>query len=269
MNMKNKKKRPRISVIIMTRETPFMILKRCIRCVQSQTLQNIEIILLDANEKGNAFQQAISSEGELLRDVTYLYYPEEGEMVHGKNLALEKASADYITFISAQDFMPETRLETILHRFQESSLHSVYYTGMTSQVDNTLENNDYTLPTGKYKYLAQAVFHRSAFEMVGGFDENMLCLCDEDLWMRIEFFKLAGCIMETEAAISISEEAYQNHTPLDAAIAYRQMLVKYPQHFRRHRALKRMVMRNIAGNYRAAHAVSRYLQFHFKEMFFK
>ena len=140
---------------------------------------------------------------------------------------------------------------------------------MTSQVDHTLENNDYTLPTGKYKYLSQAVFHRSAFEMVGNFDENMLCLCDEELWMRIEFFKLAGCMMESEAAISISEEAYQNHTPLNAAIAYRQMLIKYPQHFRKHRMLKRRVIQKIAGNYRAAHAVSRYLQFRFKELFMK
>ena len=35
------------SVAIQTRETPLMILKRCIQSVRDQTLSDIEIILLD------------------------------------------------------------------------------------------------------------------------------------------------------------------------------------------------------------------------------
>ena len=119
---------PAVSVISPTRESPFMVIKRCINSIRSQTLKNIEIILLDANEKGNSYQQAISSEGELLNDITYVYYPEDGEMVHGKNMALEQATGNYITIISAQDMMPETRLEAILNAFKDNSKQLAYYT---------------------------------------------------------------------------------------------------------------------------------------------
>lgn len=269
MSREKNKKNPNISVIITTRETPFMVLKRCIQCIQSQTLENIEIILLDANEKGNSFQQAISSEGELLRDITYVYYPEAGEMVHGKNMALEKATGDYITIISAQDMMPETRLETVLQAFKDNPRQNVYYTGMTLQVDNTMENNHYTLPTGTYRYLAQAVFHQSVFSMVGNFDENMLCLCDEELWMRISSIDTPGCIMDEEAAISICQEAYENHTSLNAAIAYRQMLIKSTKYFQKHKAHRRIIYQKIAENYKEAHVILRYLQFRWKTLFGK
>lgn len=255
-----------MSVIITTRETPFMILKRCINCIHTQTLENIEIILLDANEKGNSFQQAISSEGELLQNVTYVYHPEKGEMVHGKNLALEKATSDYITFISAHDFMPDTRLETVLRAFKSNQNFSAYYTEMTTQISDTLEHYDYTLPTGKYKFLSQAVFHKSTFQMVGKFDEQMVSLCDEELWLRMNFFGLAGYVLEDGASISVCEKAYQNHTPLNAAIAYRQMLVKYAQYFQRNKSARRNIYGNIAQNYRKAHALSRYFQFRFKEL---
>jgi len=269
MNREKQGKRPSISVIITTRETPFMVLKRCISSIQSQTLENIEIILLDANEKGNSYQQAISSEGELLRDITYVYYPEAGEMVHGKNLALAKATADYVTIISAQDMMPETRLKAVLQKFKDNPNQIVYYTGMTLQIDNTLENNHYTLPTGTYRYLAQAVFHQSAFSMVGTFDENLLCLCDEELWLRINFFNTPGCIMDEEASISICQKAYDNHTSLNAAIAYQQMLVKSPKYFLRHKSHKRIIYQKIAENYKDAHVILRYLQFRWKAIFSK
>lgn len=264
-----KEHRPDISVIIITRNTPFMILKRCIHCIRSQTLENIEIILLDANEKGNSYQKAISSEGELLRDITYVYYPEDGEMVHGKNLALEKATGNYITIISAQDMMTETRLETILRAFRDNSRQLVYYTSMTFQVDNTLENNYYTLPTGSFRYLAQAVIHRSVFSMAGNFDENMLCLCDEELWTRINFINPPGCLMDEDAAISICQDSYKNHTPLNAAIAYRQILIKFPKYFNRHKAHRRILYQKITENYKESHVILRYLQFRWKTIFSK
>ncbi len=261
--------RPDISVIITTRETPFMVLKRCISCIRSQTLENIEIILLDANEKGNSYQQAISSEGELLHDIIYVYYPEGGEMVHGKNLALEKATGNYIAIISAQDMMPETRLEAILQAFGDNSRQLAYYTGMTLQVDNTLENNHYTLPTGTYRYLAQAVIHRSAFSIAGNFDENMLCLCDEEFWTRINFINPPSCLMDEDAAISICQDAYENHTALNAAISYRQMLVKFPKYFRKHKSHRRILYQKIAENYKQSHVILRYLQFRWKTVFGK
>lgn len=267
MRKKKKKILPSISVIIFTRETPFMLLKRCISCVRNQTLEDIEIILLDANDEGSPYQQAISSESDFFQGIIKIEYPEKGELVHGKNLALEKATADYITFISAQDIMPETRLETVIRHFKNHHRHCVYYTGMTIQDNNTLESSNYTLASGKYNYLAQAVFHRSAFELIGNFDEELIALCDEDLWMRIEFYSLANYILEEGTEISICKEIYENHTALNAAIAYQQILMKYPKIFRQKKSLQKKIYFKIAQNYKKEHIILRYLQFQWKGMF--
>lgn len=269
MKKKNRKELPSISVIVITRETPLLILKRCIQCLRTQTLKKIQIILLDANEKDSPYQHAIASEADFFQDIIKVDYPETGEMVHGKNLALTKATADYITFIYAQDIMPETRLETILQTFKKNTRYCVYYTSMTFQENNSLETSDYTLESGTYHSLAQAVFHRSVFQLVGTFDENMIALWDEEFWMRIQFYDLAGFITDNEAVISICKEDQETISPRNAAIAYQQILVKYRKIFKKSKRNKRKIYLKIAENYKKDHVLLRYLQFQWKGMFCK
>ena len=48
---------PIISVVIQTKRTPPMILKRCIQCIREQTLPRIEIILLDSNDDESQYKE--------------------------------------------------------------------------------------------------------------------------------------------------------------------------------------------------------------------
>ena len=162
--MSEKKDAAVFSVAIQTRETPLMILKRCIQCVREQTLPDIEIILLDSNDPDSSFKEAIRWEEGLLSGIIYLEIPEEGEFINGKNAVLETYHGDYLTFLSAQDTMPPKRLEEVLSAFQNDRSINVLYTDMSAQQTNVLDHTDLEIDSNKFHYLPQLIFHRDCFE---------------------------------------------------------------------------------------------------------
>lgn len=256
-----------VSVIITTRETPFMLLKRCVQCIQQQTLPDIEIILLDANAKESPWHAAIVGEKQLLKEVHYIPCPEEGELVHGKQQALQAAHGEYITFLSAQDFMPAARLEYVIKAFRENPAAFMYYTSMRTQKNHILETSDLSMPSGRLNYLSQIVFHKDCFSMIGSFDDNMVALCDEEIWFRIQYLGLVNHLNSEETAIDICPDEYKHYTPLQAAIGYRQLSVKYNKYFKKNKKSRKKLYEDVAANYKKSNLIFRYIQFKVKAWF--
>ena len=256
-----------VSAIITTRETPLMLLKRCIQCLQQQTLPGVQIILLDANAKDSTWHAAILAEKQLLWEVHYIPCPEEGELVHGKQQALQAASGEFITFLSAQDYMPETRLEYAVKAFRENPAAFMYYTNMRTQKNHILETSDQSMPSGKLTYLSQIIFHRDGFSLIGGFDDNMVALCDEEIWFRLQYLGLVNHLHSEETTIDICPDEYKHYTPLQAAIGYRQLRVKYNKYFKKNKKSRKKLYADIAANYKKSNLVFRYIQFKVKAWF--
>lgn len=265
----SKQTKPVISVIIQTRETPFMILKRCIQCVREQTYQALEILLLDSNEPDSPYKEAILAAPDLLTDILHLEIPEKKEFVQGKNAALEACHGDYITFLSAQDILYPKRLEKIMNAFEDNHSYFALYTDMTVQQNNILENSDYDLHSGEFAYLSQLVFHRDCFRCTGNFDPDLVAHCDDDLWFRLRSLKLANHIPDEECIISVCPDTYHGYSAVEAAIGYRQLAIKYATVYKKDKKGRRELYQNAAIQYKKAHVFHRYLQFRIKAMFTK
>lgn len=258
---------PAISVAIQTRETPLMILKRCIQCIRNQTLSNIEIILLDSNDKNSPYKEAIQSEKEFFSDIIYLEIPETKEFARGKNAVLETYHSDYLTFLSAQDTMPPKRLEELLSVFQKDHSINVIYTDMTAQPINVLESSDYAISSQNFQYLSQLVFHRNCFQLIGTFDTDLIAHCDDDLWFRICTLHLVHHISSLDTSLSVCPDCYHHYTPLQAAIGYRQLLVKYHSILTKNKKAKKILYQKTATSYQKAGVFHRYIQFKTKALF--
>lgn len=259
-------KPPVISVIIQTRETPFMILKRCIQSIRTQSYPHVEILLLDSNETDSPYKETIQEEKEFFTGITLLELPETKEFVHGKNAALDACHGEYITFISAQDIMPQKRLEQLFHAFKKDLSCNAIYTDMTVQQSNVLEHSDFELLAEDFEYLAQLVFHRDCFEWIGTFDEDLVAHCDEDIWFRLRSLKLVHHLSSPETTISVCPDCYYGYTPLDAAIGYRQLGVKYKAIFDKNKKGRKQLYQKIAAQYKKAGVIHRYIQFAVKAM---
>lgn len=256
-----------VSVIITTRETPLMLLKRCVQCVQQQTLPNVEIILLDANASDSPWHTAIQGEDKLLEEIHYISFPEEGELVHGKQKALQAVSGEYVTFLSAQDYMPPSRLEYVIKAFRENPAAFMYYTNMRPQKNHILETSDLNMPSGRLNFLSQIIFHRDCFSLIGSFDDNLVALCDEEIWFRIQYLGLVNHLNSDETVIDICPDEYKHYTPLQAAIGGRQLRVKYNKYFKKNKKSRKKLYADIAANYKKSNVIFRYIQFKIKAWF--
>ncbi len=249
------------SVTIQTRETPLMILKRCIQSVRDQTLSDIEIILLDSNDTDSPYKDAIRWEDGLLSDIIYLEIPEKGEFIKGKNAVLETYHGDYLTFLSAQDTMPPKRLEEVLSAFLKDRSINMLYTDISAQQADVLDLTDLEIDSGKFHYLPQLIFHRDCFEWIGSFDTALVAHCDDDIWLRANSLHLPHHLSSENTKVTVCPECYHHYTPLNAAIGYRQLLVKYAALLQRNIPEKKRLYQKAASAYHKAGVFHRYIQF--------
>lgn len=272
---------PDVSIIIITYKTPLMILRRCIQSLQNQTLTNIEIILLDSNNKGSSYKEAIQSDSNILENIIYIEIPEKNEFINGKNAALAKCTGKYITILSAQDTMPSKRLEEIVSIFHnisnkknssneqdsENGEYDVIFTDMQVQQKNILESSNYHISTQKYQYLPQLIIQRSSLQEIGEFDTALVAHCDEEMWFRINSLLRIHHVSTENTTISVNPDFYNVYAPLQAAIGYRQIAVKYAKYFKKNKRQKKILYYKIASKYKTAGYIFRYIQFQIKALF--
>lgn len=264
--MMDKTTKPDISVVVLTQKTPLMILKRCLHSIHKQTLKNIEIILLDSNSKNSSHKLAIQSEPGLLENLTYLEIPEESEYICGKNTALNQCTGEYITFLSAEDHMPEKRLECVLSAFRsaEEETYDAIYTDMIKQESNMLEASDSAATEQEYQFLPQLIIQRRLLKKIGGFDTDLVSHADKEIWFRINSLLRVYHLSSIETLVSVTPDFYMHPKPLQDAIGCRQIAVKYTRYFKKHKKEKKKLYYQIAKEYKAASLLFRYMQFQIK-----
>lgn len=261
--------RPIVSIAVITKKTPFLILQRCIRSIREQTVSNLEIILLDANDMDSSYKEAIKSEPDFLSDILYIELPEGKEFVHGKNAVLKAYHGEFITFLSAQDTMPPKRIEQVLSAFAQDASIVTICTGMNVQENNILEHSDYAISSSQYQYLSQLIFHRDCFRYIHAFDENLIAHCDEDTALQLFFLHQIHSVATEDTAVSVCPDCYHNVSELAAAIGYRQLMTKYLPILSKNEPIKKQLMEKAASSYQKAGVLHRYVQFKCKEVFSK
>ena len=110
---------PLVSVLMLVKEdTPYAYFKEAVESVQSQTLSDFELILIDGGIKGEA-QAFLESTAQNDRRIRVVPQPSPGLSVN-RNLAMSLATGKYCAVADADDvFLPE-RLEKEV-RFLESA----------------------------------------------------------------------------------------------------------------------------------------------------
>lgn len=253
-----------VSVAIITRHTPLMILKRCIESVRKQTYPNIEILLLDANDTSSSYKKALQSEADLLTNLIYIEHTERNEYTFLKNQALQKANGTYLLFLSAQDTMPSKRLECVINYFHSHSNVDAIATDMNVQTKDTLEKDDYALSSSELQYIAQLVMRKTCTNLLEGFDNNLVAHVDDEFILKLQQNHSLHHLSNPETIISINTDFYNEYTFLQSAIGYRQIATKYITYFKKNKQKKRALYFSIAHSYKRAHLFFRYLQFAIK-----
>ena len=184
---------PRVSVIIPAYNAENTIVETIIS-LQKQTLQDIEILVIDDGSKDKTVDVV-----QQLTDprIQVFIYPNGGVSV-ARNRGIEKAKGEFIAFVDSDDLWTEDKLELQLAALEQHPDASAVYSWTVNMMDNgkslsfvqggesTLEGNIYPdLLLGHFIGNASNVLvRRDVIDVVGGYEPN-LEFSDWDFCLRV------------------------------------------------------------------------------------
>ena len=184
---------PRVSVIIPAYNAENTIVETIIS-LQKQTLQDIEILVIDDGSKDKTVDVV-----QQLTDprIQVFIYPNGGVSV-ARNRGIEKAKGEFIAFVDSDDLWTEDKLELQLAALEQHPDASAVYSWTVNMMDNgeslsfvhggkpTLEGNIYPdLLLGCFIGSGSNILVRQdVIAVVGGYDPD-LRLSDWDFCLRV------------------------------------------------------------------------------------
>ena len=110
---------PKVSVIVPIYNVE-KYLKKCLNSLVNQTLEDIEIILVDDGSTDNCGKIAKEYEEKYTKKVKY-YKKENGGLSDARNYGLHHATGDYIAFLDADDYIEKQAYEEMYKKAVEEN----------------------------------------------------------------------------------------------------------------------------------------------------
>ena len=167
-----------------------------LKSVLSQTFADFEVILVNDGSTDE-------SEARILEvsDYRIHYFTKKNEGVAvARNYGIDKATADYVCFLDADDYWYPEFLET-MHRFtSELPAQKVFATAIEIETKNKCFKAHYSIPKKSdfevvnffeasqkecVLWTSSVCIHKSVFDKVGIFDTKIKHGEDTELWIRI------------------------------------------------------------------------------------
>lgn len=171
-------------------------IENTLKSVLQQTFDNFEIIIVNDGSTDNSEQKILNFNDSRIR-----YYSKINEGASkARNFGIEKAKADYICFIDADDYWYPEFLSTfhsviLNHKTQkvfscaiEIETYKKKFQGQYSiQTKSGVQIVDYFKSSLKNSIISTSsvVLHKDIFKKVGVFDPTIKSGQDTDLWIRV------------------------------------------------------------------------------------
>lgn len=110
---------PNVSIIVPIYNGELYI-KKCIESLLEQTLQNIEIILIDDGSTDNS-KEIIDSYSKLDKRIKSIFQKNSGPST-ARNIGIKNATGEYITFVDADDWVNKETYSELYDRASENNV---------------------------------------------------------------------------------------------------------------------------------------------------
>lgn len=139
----------KVSVIVPVYNTE-KYLRRCLDSLVNQTLEDVEIIIINDCSPDNS-KKIIEEYYKKYKSKIKVFENKENKRIgYNRNLGIEKATGEYISFIDSDDWVKENILEKMYNKAKKDKLDLVIcnYTKMLEEKDGSVKEipNDYKIP---------------------------------------------------------------------------------------------------------------------------
>jgi len=185
---------PFVSVIIPAYNCERFIAE-AVESVRRQDHRPIEIIVVDDGSTDGTSAHVKN----LGKDIRYVHQSNRGPAA-ARNRGIEMAKGEVFTFLDADDYWPENKLEIQLAHLRrypriEVVLGRIQFTGSLTEADMKIrfDGPDNTMVNIN---LGSGIFKRAVFEKVGIFDESLRHFEDHDWFLRAREKDVSMVILE-------------------------------------------------------------------------
>lgn len=180
---------PKVSIVIPFYNCPYV--NAAITSALNQTYENKEVIVI--NDGSTKYIEKITPFSQHIR---YLEKP-NGGTASALNLGVRHASGDYIAWLSSDDFfLPEKiakQIDFMFKRHLKISFSPFYIINERDEIIQdpivpkfyNSEQMKRILKKQNFLNGSTAIIHRSVFEKVGYFNEDLLYTQDYEYWLRV------------------------------------------------------------------------------------
>ena len=185
------KKEPKVSIIIPVYNGE-NYLKQAIDSALSQTYKNVEIIVVNDGSTDNT-EKIILEYGNKIR----YFEKENGGVSTALNLAIEKMTGDYFSWLSHDDLYKRDKISTQIEEILNCDNKTILFSDYTIIDENGTKKGCITLDHDKItEHPGIALLNclingitllipKKAFEVCGNFKPVLKCTQDYDLWFRM------------------------------------------------------------------------------------
>ena len=194
-----------------------------------------EIIVIDGGSNDNSLDIIKNYESNLF---WYRSGKDNGQAA-AINEGIKKGTAPYVCWINSDDYFLPNGLLTLINKLKEfPSAPAVY--GKCLIVDRTGHKiKKYWTSSFSQQHLSNRCFiaqpatliRRTAWEEVGGLDENLNMVMDYDLWWRL--YKRFGPLLYTEKVVAASRHHGETKTNNFRRAHYREAMMIIRKHYGR------------------------------------
>ena len=211
--MNNLSSYPLVSVIVNCHNGQ-AFLRDCINSIINQTYKNWELIFWD-NCSSDKSKEILESYSE--KRIKYFRAEKFTTLYEARNLALKKASGDYISFLDTDDWWSANKIEKQLDLFNTNRKLDVVYTSFyiyrqRKKTKKKISNKN--LPSGKITQnllnsyniggILTALIKKKVFDQ-NSFDNRYEIIGDFDFFVNISIKNIFGCVQEPLAFWRIHE----------------------------------------------------------------
>ena len=187
------KKNPKVSIIIPVYNGK-NYMKEAIDSGLAQTYQNIEIIVVNDGSTDNGVTRKIAeSYGNKIK----YFEKENGGVSTALNLAIEKMSGDYFSWLSHDDRYYKNKVESQVQYLQQYDDNTILYSDYDLMDQNSnvfaksIKNHQELMEKPEYAILRGSIngitllIPKKAFEDCGNFRTDLRCTQDYELWLKM------------------------------------------------------------------------------------
>ena len=186
---------PQFSIIIPLYNKENFI-ENTLKSVLQQSFTDYEVLIINDGSTD-------ASETKILafKDARIQYFNKKNEGVsEARNYGIERAKSEYITFLDADDYWYPNFLQEMFLNIEKFPEQKVFAAAIEIENPKNVIASSYSIPKStecvvvnyfeaSYQegiiFTSCAVFHKSVFEAIGGFDPKIKSGQDTDLWIRI------------------------------------------------------------------------------------